>query len=204
MNFTTTGSSGNGGGTTVITCATPISLTNSNVTAYTARISWAAVPGATTYTVQLRLANATTYFTLGTITSNAGNITGFTPNTAYVWRVKANCSEYSQPKTLVTLSGQTNSHTFSNELPTITLSENSELSVYPNPANSVLHLQIGTALTPDTEVWITSATGQLISRRRWTAEETPIDISTLTTGLYFLTIVQEGQRMATEKFVKEM
>ncbi len=204
MNFTTTGSSGNGGGTTVITCATPVSLTNSNVTAYTARISWAAVPGATTYTVQLRLANATTYFTLGTITSNAGNITGFTPNTAYVWRVKANCSEYSQPKTLVTLSGQTNSHTFSNELPTITLSENSELSVYPNPANSVLHLQIGTALTPDTEVWITSATGQLISRRRWTAEETPIDISTLTTGLYFLTIVQEGQRMATEKFVKEM
>ncbi len=204
VNFTTTGSSGNGGGGTGSLCAAPVNLTNANITAYSARISWTAVPGATTYTVQLRLASATTYFTLGTITGITGNITGFTPGTAYVWRVRANCSDYSQPKSLVTAGSQWTGRRSLGDLPAITLSENSEVSVYPNPASAVLNLHLGTPVTPETEVLITGSTGQLVLRRRWTTDETPIDISTLTTGLYFLTVMQDGRRVATEKFVKAL
>ena len=199
MDFTTTGSSSSGG----TTCSAPTGLTNSNITAYTARISWAAVSGASSYTLQLRLASATTYFTLGTISTNKAGINGFTPNTAYVWRVKANCSDYSAPKNLLTTGVQAGAYQTVNELPNPSLTEEVEaLSIYPNPANSVLNMQFHT-VTPETEIWITSATGQVVMRRRATGE-TPIDVSALTTGLYFLSIVQEGQRVATEKFVKEL
>ncbi len=202
MNFTTTGSSGNGGGTAGTICVVPSDLTNSNVTGYTARISWTAVPGATTYTVQLRLASATTYFTLGTIASTKANITGFTPNTAYVWRIRANCSNYSPPKTLVTLGVNSGFQQSMGELPVFTLWEDVELSVYPNPASLVLHLRAVLPLTPETEIWITDPTGRLLMRRRGAISEAVIDISTLSTGLYFLTVVQAGERIATEKFVK--
>jgi len=202
LNFTTTSNGGGGGGGS--TCAAPINLTNSNITSSSAQISWTAVPGATTYTVQLRLASATTYLTLGTVAGTAANITGFSPGTAYVWRIKANCSNYSPPKSLVTANSPWNGRRPTGNLPNITLSENSAVSVYPNPANSVLNLHLGTPVTPETEVWITGSTGQLVMRRRWTTDETPIDISSLTTGLYFLTVMQDGRRVATEKFVKAL
>ncbi len=201
VNFTTTGSSGGGGSGT--TCSAPINLTNSNITSTSARLGWSAVSGATSYTIQLRLATATTYFTLGTVNGTSANVTGFATGTAYFWRVKANCSDYSPPKSLVTIGNQGTVNTkLAKTLSPITLSEVMPLVLYPNPANAVLQLNAGQPIGPGTELLVTSATGQLVLRRIWTADDIQLDVSTLGFGLYFLTLVQDGQRLATEKFVK--
>ena len=200
VNFTTTGSSGGGGGTT---CNAPLNLSNNNITGTSARLGWSAVSGATSYTVQLRLASATTYFTIGTVNGTSANITGFTAGTAYYWRVKANCSAYSSPKYLLTTGNQlTINIKFAKSPGPITLSEVMPLVLYPNPAHSVLQLNAGLPIASGTEVLVTSATGQLAMRHVWMENEAALDISRLGSGLYFLTLVQDGERMATEKFVK--
>ncbi|MEO6038628.1 MAG: M12 family metallo-peptidase, partial [Saprospiraceae bacterium] len=197
-NFTTTGSSGGGGGAT---CNAPINLSNSNVTSTTAKVSWTAVAGATSYTVQLRLASATTYFTLGTISSTSGNITGLAAGTGYYWRVKANCSDYSVAKALTTIGFSGNLLQGTGNMPDVTLMEE-QFTLYPNPVNSVLHLDFGQALSPGSEILVTNAIGKLAMRRIWTAGDNDLDVTTLGSGLYFLTLFQDGQRVATEKFVK--
>ncbi|MEO6758129.1 MAG: M12 family metallo-peptidase, partial [Saprospiraceae bacterium] len=159
--FTTTGSGGGGGGTT---CSTPVNLGNSNIQATTARISWTAVPGATSYTVQLRLASGSTYFTLGTINSSSGTISGLNPATSYYWRVKANCSNYSAAKGLTTAVNSGSFVTTISSLPEVTLTEE-HLYLYPNPANIQLFLDFGQPILPGAEIWITSATGQMALRQ---------------------------------------
>ncbi len=196
--FTTTGSSGGGSG-----CTVPANLGNGNVTSNSARISWTAVSGATSYTIQLRLATASTYFTLGTISGTSGTITGLAAGTNYYWRVKASCSAYSGDKALTTIGFTGTLIEAESAMPNVTIHQDAQSVVlYPNPANSILHLDFGQALSADAEVLITSATGQLALRRAWTADNNQLDISTLGSGLYFVTLLQNGQRVATEKFVK--
>ena len=197
--FTTTGTSGGGGGAT---CTVPANMGNSNITSSSGRISWTAVSGATSYTIQLRLASATTFFTLGTITGSSGTITGLASGTSYFWRVKANCSDYSAAKALTTIGLIGTNLGKTGDLQNITLQEAPAVAVYPNPASSILHLDFNQVLTPNSEVWVTSATGQLALRHAWTTADNQLDVSTLGSGLYFVTLVQDGQRVVTEKFVK--
>ena len=77
--------------TTTTTCAVPTSLTATSITATTATLGWAAVAGATSYSVQYRLTSATTWATV-TATTNSIAFTGLVASTAYTFQVKANCS----------------------------------------------------------------------------------------------------------------
>ncbi len=197
INFTTTGSGGGGSG-----CTAPGNLGNGNITSNSARISWSAVSGATSYTIQLRLATNSTFFTLGTISGTSGTVTGLAAGTSYVWRVKANCSAYSGEKTLTTIGFTGNLSAAEGAMPNVSIQETVSVVLYPNPATSVLHLDFGQALSADAEVLVTSATGQLALRQAWTADNNQLDISTLGSGLYLVTLLQNGQRAATEKFVK--
>lgn len=82
-NFTTT--------TTTTGCAAPGSLTTSNVTSSGATLSWGAVSGATSYTLQYKTAAATTWTSVST-TSTSRSLTGLVAGTTYNWLVKASCS----------------------------------------------------------------------------------------------------------------
>jgi len=92
-NFVTTGTSG---------CPAPTNLSTSNITQTGALFNWAAVPGATGYTVQYKTAAGTTW-TSANATTTSFNISGLTASTGYVWQVKASCSSgYSTQVTFVT------------------------------------------------------------------------------------------------------
>jgi hypothetical protein len=78
-------------GSTGTTCGTPSGLTNSTIGTTTATISWGAVTGATSYTLQFKKSTATTWTSVST-TSASYNLTGLTSSTTYNWQVRTNCS----------------------------------------------------------------------------------------------------------------
>lgn len=89
--FTTTQQSGGGSN-----CASPQTLATLGVGNTSASVQWSASPGATSYTIQFKIANASAWTTAGNTFGLTFNLTGLTPNTQYHWRVKANCSDYSK------------------------------------------------------------------------------------------------------------
>ncbi len=73
-------------------CMAPWELWTSNITSNSATLDWSDVSGATSYTVQYRLAGGTWYNLPGNpYYSSWTYITGLLPGTAYEWRVRSNC-----------------------------------------------------------------------------------------------------------------
>jgi len=84
---------------------TPTGLASSNVTNSSAMLSWGAVTGATTYTVQYKTSSSSTWITAGTSASASYNLTGLTAGTSYNWQVKTDCSNYSATASFTTTNG---------------------------------------------------------------------------------------------------
>ncbi|MEO8148499.1 MAG: T9SS type A sorting domain-containing protein, partial [Bacteroidia bacterium] len=80
--FTTT----SGGG-----CGIPGSLTATSITATSATLSWGAVSGATTYTLQYRVSGGA-LTTVGNLATTSKALSGLSANTVYDYHVKAVCS----------------------------------------------------------------------------------------------------------------
>ena len=85
-----TGGSGNN-----TSCSQPSNLNAVNVSATSVILSWSAISGASSYTVQYRLNGTTTWTTAAPVTGTEISLTGLTESTVYQWRVKASCSSYS-------------------------------------------------------------------------------------------------------------
>lgn len=185
--------SGGGGGGAV--CDAPINLTNNAIGSTWAVISWAAVSGATSYTLQIKLIHETTYTTLGTVGGRQVSLSGMQPNTAYNWRVKANCSFYSTSMLLTTSANLSDPGT--SNLPQIV-----ELSLFPNPAVDFVQLRFNGPVLPDAEIWVTDATGRLMLREAMLLDQQQLDVSALPSGVYFLVLRQGGQQMAAQRVVK--
>jgi len=73
------------------TCSAPTALTSSTVGTTTATVSWAAVTGASNYTLQYKQSTATTWTSVS-VTSTSYNLTGLTASKTYNWQVRTNCS----------------------------------------------------------------------------------------------------------------
>lgn len=73
------------------TCSTPTGISVANITATGATLSWTAVTGAASYSIQYKTAAATSFTTLTSTTNNIA-ISGLTASTAYTYQVKTICS----------------------------------------------------------------------------------------------------------------
>lgn len=80
------------------TCSQPASLSSSSITSSSATLSWAAVTGATGYTLQVKPSTSTTW-TSYNVTSNSANVTGLAASTTYNWQVRTTCSSGSSAYT---------------------------------------------------------------------------------------------------------
>ena len=83
-------SSGGGGGGT--SCGTPGSLSSSALTSSSATVSWAAVSGASSYTLQYKTSSSSTWTTVSGITTTSKSLSGLAASTTYNFQVMAVCS----------------------------------------------------------------------------------------------------------------
>lgn len=193
-----TSSSGGGTGN----CLAPATLTNNAVHSTSASISWTPVPGATSYTLQLKLANSLNYFTLGTVPTTAVTISGLQPSTSYHWRVKANCSYYSNSKLLTTssnLQAPGNNATF--QEPYISADAPSGLEIFPNPASYSVNLKLSETNFVNANVEIFGMSGMLEQRIGVVSTETVLDVTNFAPGVYWLIVQMDGVRLPAEKMV---
>jgi hypothetical protein len=73
------------------TCSQPTSLSTSSITSSAATLNWAAVSGATGYTVQVKPSTSSTW-TSYSVTAATINLTGLSANTTYNWQVRTTCT----------------------------------------------------------------------------------------------------------------
>lgn len=85
----------------------PSGLSSSNITTSEATLSWLAVAGAITYTVEYKMSSATTWTSAGTTSSTSMNLTGLSSGTTYNWRVRTDCSSNSTTANFTTTSTST-------------------------------------------------------------------------------------------------
>ncbi|MFM2316029.1 MAG: hypothetical protein RLZZ155_361, partial [Bacteroidota bacterium] len=101
--------SSNGCGTPVpVLCGVPASLASSAITTTGAVVSWGAVSGATSYTLQYKHSTATTWTTVSGLTSTSYSLTGLSSLATYNYQVNATCpagtGNYSAASSFTTLS----------------------------------------------------------------------------------------------------
>jgi hypothetical protein len=89
--------------TTTAACSAPTGLSNTTPTSNSTTLNWAAVSGATGYTIQYKTSSATTWTTVSS-TTNSYSLTGLSASTTYNWQVMANCSGYATGTAFTTIS----------------------------------------------------------------------------------------------------
>jgi hypothetical protein len=85
-------------------CPDPTNLTTNNITPTAADISWGAVAGASTYTVDYQPAGANSWTTTSATNNTTMYLSNLVSGTNYNWKVKANCSGESVIASFTTLS----------------------------------------------------------------------------------------------------
>jgi hypothetical protein len=73
-------------------CVSPTSLSTVNVAPTSAKLTWDAVPDAIGYQIRYKSPGTSQWITTHS-TNNQKTLTGLTPNTKYIWKVKAVCSK---------------------------------------------------------------------------------------------------------------
>jgi hypothetical protein len=85
-------------------CAAPAGMNTTNVSYTSVTLVWNSVPGASTYTIQYKRSSSSTWITAATVSTTNYNLSGLSTSTAYNWRVKTNCSNYTSNVNFTTLS----------------------------------------------------------------------------------------------------
>jgi hypothetical protein len=155
--------SGGGGGGGGGSCGIPSGLAASNITTSSASLSWTLVTGASTYTLQHKLATSSTWNTVSNLNSTSYNLTGLNAGSSYQYRVQAICSgvagSYSAISTFTTQisgGGGGGSCTDSYE------PNNSSSSAAPIPVNTPITAMISTTTDRDWFVFNNSSTNRNI------------------------------------------
>lgn len=156
------------------TCPAPTNLTTETITSGWIKINWTDQGLSSGWFVGIKLATQLTWFQLGPVNFKPVIISGLQPNTTYNWRVKNTCSDWSYIMTFTTQNFQGPN---SGELKI-----KPELIIFPNPADNFLKVQ-GIS---SSKFEIFDSLGRVILDGPILGDE--IDVSTLTSGLYFLKV----------------
>jgi hypothetical protein len=176
-------------------CETPTNLHASDVDAHSITIGWNTNGNATSWNIHYRVENGT--WNNATSNTNTYVINGLTAETVYEIEVQADCgngnlSDWSAPIHIST---------------TIEVGINSWLensvSLYPNPAKEVVNVQCSmNNVQTAGELHLFDVYGKLLQIVPITSEITPVNVSNLANGMYFVRVVTE-EGMVTKTFVKK-
>lgn len=181
---------------TTLACPAPTGVTESAVTTNSATVSWTPVTGAQGY--QYAVTTSMTPPNTGTYTTNASNpVTGLTTMTMYHTWVRTVCGP-------VDTSAWNAMHMWTT-LPVSVANvtgNNFTLQAYPNPAKNMVTVAAIGKGNAEAAIQLTDITGKVINSYQLTAEEMNIDMSRLSTGVYFIRYADDAHRQ-TLKINKE-
>ena len=174
-------------------CNTPTGLTVSEVTDMSITITWDADADVSSWNIQYSAAGGT--LNSATSTTNSYTITGLTPETTYSIQVQANCGNGNLSEWTSAVTGTTTVGIDSWLAGSVTL--------FPNPAREVVNVQCtmnNVQLTGELSVF--DVYGKLLQIVPITSEITPINVSNLADGMYFVRVTTEAGAV-TKTFVKK-
>ena len=130
-------------------------------------------------------------------------------NDFYKWEEPSNTYHYiieeglNSTKSLTLTNEDGNQAIYGDEILSSEDFQNSQFAIYPNPTKEKLFLSTTNA-AGNVNVKIFSTEGKLLSVLNVIFEnQTPIDVSNLTSGIYFLHIEDENGNTTIKKFIKE-
>jgi hypothetical protein len=203
--FFTTGGQPSSGDTTVVDttgafCAIPMNLQVSEVGTDSVRISWDAVPGVSTYELEVEDDENTPAFEFNIITGETSVIVrGLSPNGQYQTKVKSKCSdgfdsEYSDWVFFTTLSNELR-EAKNKQRESSLLNQVAEISLFPNPAREEFRIEL-----PEendllkVSIRIFNQRGQMV----WNEENLPaevfpktVPVSQLKNGMYHVSVMTQ-------------
>jgi hypothetical protein len=166
----------------VIVCDAPTNLAaQSRKAGKEAVISWTAATSATSYEVSLKQSSASTWGNSLTLSGTSVTATGLTKGTSYDFRVRSNCS-----------GGVQSTYAFLTFAPRFAENEviKPEIKIYPNPASTVVNVEIISMHDEEMNVLVLDATGRAVYSAKWQLEKgensIELDTSPLATGIYFI------------------
>ena len=176
-------------------CESPAATYVTGIEAEKAKISWDAVPGATTYNVRFRAVGEIDWHEKTVDAPKTFvKLKALSCDTDYEWQVQADCdggpSDYTEIAGFSTLSCR------------IGDAADAGFDIYPNPANTVLNVELENELNGDAFMQITDFTGKIVMQQNLSATLTGIDLTELPSGIYILTVFENGN-MNKKEFIKQ-
>jgi hypothetical protein len=162
-------------------CNTPTGLLADSITNTTARISWQAVQGISSYQLNYRLAGSSTWNWVA-VTGTVRLLSGLNPASTYECRVRSVCPS------------STNTASSSAWSPSITFTTAPLVVVYPNPLGAAGTLRLSSPSTTPVQVRVMDFAGNVLWKTTLATgtQESPIDLSELQNGLYLLEVNSDG------------
>ncbi|MEM6698805.1 MAG: GEVED domain-containing protein [Bacteroidota bacterium] len=164
------------------------------------RVNWYPLPRSREYRIRWREYDTEEWMEQDVNTIFA-TLSGLTGGTTYEYQLSAKCgvtwAGWSAIYVFVTAGGLPPTDGLGNGQPSL---HDSQVSVYPNPANDWIYLiinQEGTQL-----VKIMDATGRMVKQNVIYGNENQIEIRDLKSGIYFLQVTDEGGNTVTKRIVK--
>ena len=186
---------------TDFTTVCPVSplLSLSNIMSTEVSLSWAAVSGISTYTLEYKLALATVWIAIKDINTTTYTLTGLNVGTRYDVRVVTTCPSVSNASPSERFLTSLNTALSDNDL-----SEKFTLQLYPNPAFNNVNLEINTLIQGQYVIDFYNALGSKIFTQKSYMKEgkNVLSVSTqsFSTGMYLVRMGM-GQDFIVKKLV---
>ncbi len=200
-------------------CSMPSGPQNSNITASSALLSWDAVPGVASYTLEIeREPSGSGWQISQVVATNSFLLTGLDANTRYKFKVRSNCSggghsSWSKKRKFKTAHSLTSDPTTSkiqntagnrDENTVLSLAGTPEVKVWPNPVQSAARVSLQNLSTEVATLRLYDLAGRLLQEQQIQPEngrwEGALNLGNLASGLYLLQS-QSGVHTRTIKLV---
>ena len=192
-------------------CPAPSALTNTTITASSAKLNWHIVDCAKGYRLKYKVNTASTWTTINIITNTGSyNLTGLTTNTTYQWKVATKC----KPGSTAYYSKDANTHTFTTTPAGSAMADinakqlkTSALTVYPNPANDNAVIIFKTTKAEKYSLELTDISGKQLQKINGNAiageNKIIINVGSFAQGMYLINLTDDEHEKRILKLNKQ-
>ena len=166
------------------TCDVPTGTAAVNIKRKRATLTWDAMTGAVSYTVQFRVAGASSWGSEATTAETSITASSLNNGTTYEWRVRTNCNGDASAFSPICsfTAGQGNSSSCAGERITL-----ANVIAYPNPTDGAVRIEAMMTGESAVTVQLTDALGRVVLSKQMNEDFTlDLDVSSLDAGIYMV------------------